>query len=197
MNLRKLNITKVRIFDSYSSLDVPIVRAASRNGLALLGGTAVQLLARKYNVKERRSRSINDLDFLTSASNKEGIQAFKFSLKSTGFEPIKMGESEYMLNYENSKEGVEVDCLISWEKNIEDWFITVNGILTVSPVYMFLTKVQRIFSGLSSKNESDVQDLNTLYDIIESRNELGLLESTISEQASEVDIDKLNEYLQE
>lgn len=197
MNLRSLHKTQVRIFDSYSSLDVPIVREASRCGCALLGGTAVQMLARKYGVKERRSRSINDLDFLTTAYNKEGIAVFKHSLKKNGFTPIKMGESDYMLNYENAAQGVEVDVLISWEPDITKNFIKVNGILTVSPCYMFVTKVQRIFSGLSTKNESDKQDINTIFDIIEKRGEIELLQDMISENCPEVEEDALNELLQE
>ena len=197
MNLRSLHKTQVRIFDSYSSLDVPIVREASRCGCALLGGTAVQMLARKYDVKERRSRSINDLDFLTTSYNKEGIAVFKHSLKKNGFTPILMGESDYMLNYQNPIQGVEVDVLISWEPNITKNFIKVNGILTVSPCYMFVTKVQRIFSGLSTKNESDRQDINTLFDIIEKRGEIELLQDMISENCPEVEEDALNELLQE
>lgn len=197
MNYRKLTHKQRRIFDSYTTLDVPIVREASRCGCALLGGTAVQMLARFYHVKERRSRSIDDLDFLTPASNREGISAFKHKLITNGFEPIKMGESDYMLNYENKEVGVEVDVLISWEPGIEEHFIKVNGILTVEPCYMFVSKLQRIFSGLSTKNELDTQDINTLYDIIESRDEIEKLQDMIADEIPEVDEDELNALLQE
>ena len=198
MNLRKLKITRVKIFDSYSSLDVPIVREASRCGLALIGGTATQLLARKYSVRERRSRSINDLDFITSGlQNKRGISIFKNSLIKWGFTPIKMDDSDFMLNYENTNDGVEVDVLISYESGLMDRFITVNGILVIDPCYAFLTKVQRITSGLSTKNETDKQDINTLYDIIEAMGRISDLEELLSNSNVDIAEEELNSLLQE
>ncbi len=198
MNLRKVRLKLVRVFDSYSSLDVPIVREASRCGLALIGGTATQLLARKYHVRERRQRSINDLDFITSGiSNKRGIEIFKKALDKWNFSPIKMGDSDFMLNYENKSDGVEVDVLISYETGLMNQFITVNGILVIDPCYAFLTKVQRISSGLSTKNVTDKQDINTLYDVIESMGRIEDLEELLSNSNLDISEEDLNKLLQE
>lgn len=188
MNLKKLRLkvddSRVKIIDSYSSLDVPIVKKASFCNLMLIGGTAVQLLARAYGVKELRKRSINDLDFLTSARNKRGIEDFKDALKSQGFVPFKMGESDYMLNYENKDVGVEVDVLISWEPDVMERAVTVKGILVQDPCWQFLQKVQRIAGGLSTKSETDTQDLYVLYDVIEKRKDIEKLEELLSEEVS-------------
>lgn len=200
MNLRVMKISdsdRVKLFDSYSSLDVPIVRAATFYSLGLLGGTATQYLARQYNVKERRQRSINDLDFLVSAQNKENIELFKNVLKREGFEPIKMGDSEYMLNYENKKEGVEVDVLISWDSSVNSHLIKVGGILVVEPCYLFVQKLQRMSSGLSNKNATDRQDINTLFDIIQARGEIEKLQDMIASEVSEISEEWLNSLLVE
>ena len=45
MNIKLLH-NKCRIFDSYSSLDVPVVKTLNRYGLVLIGGTAIQHMAR-------------------------------------------------------------------------------------------------------------------------------------------------------
>ena len=90
----------MQMFDYYSPLDVGIVRVATSCYCALIGGTAVQFLARKYGVKERRARSINDLDFITSARNPY-LGQFNDWLVKNNFKEIKAGVSEYMWNYEN------------------------------------------------------------------------------------------------
>ena len=196
MNVRKLSISDSadRLFDSYSTLDVPVVRKASLWGFALVGGTAVQLLARHYGVTERRNRSINDLDFFVSAKNTK-IGDFKSFLESEGFEEIKMGVSDYMINVENKELGVEVDVLISWDLCIEDTFVSVGGFLVVSPIEIFRTKVQRLISK-STKHDTDVQDLNTLYDVIVARNEIDKLEAVLSSEGlSEEQIDLINAWI--
>ena len=198
MNIRKLNIqhTQKPIFDSYSSLDVPVVKKASLWGFALTGGTAVQYLARFYSVRERRTRSINDLDFKVAARNNK-IEDFTAYLVEQGFEPVKMGVSEYMINLENKEVGVEVDVLIDWTPHVEDTFVKVGSILTVSPVALFLSKVQRLTTK-SAKDVTDKKDLNTLYDIIEQRGEIEKLESELSgEGFTEQLSQELNDWLQD
>lgn len=183
------------LFEEYSEVDVSMVREATRLGCALIGGTAVQMLARVYGVREHRERSKDDLDFLTSHTNEEGIKAFKYVLKKSEFVPTKMGDSEFMLNYENVKEGVEVDVLVSWEAGIEGWFLNIRGILVVNPIYLFLMKVQRLFTGLSNKDEADKKDLVALYDVIEKRGELHILEGVLSEKCPDLDEGRLNAVL--
>lgn len=200
MRERKLNITKTPftpLFDIYSSLDTSIVSQARHCGFALTGGTAVQVLARYYDVKERRARSINDLDFITAGRNAGGIRMFAYYLEKLGFVSLLDDEPEYMMLYVNSEEGVDVDCLISWEPEIEDLYLFVGPYFIINPCYIFKGKVQRLFSKFAKKQETDIQDLNTLYDIIKKRGEIELLEAMLSKADTDFDPVKLNEFLQE
>ncbi len=200
MNTRKLRIVQpnaINYFDIYSPLDIPTVKLATDCGLALNGGTATQFMARQYDVQERRARSNNDLDFATIPNN-PNLSLFKEYLVKQGFEPTKMGDGEYLINYANDKVGIEVDVMISWERDLQKNFFTKNGILLCDPCFIFTCKLQRIFSGFSSiKNSTDIQDLNTLYDIIEKRNEIEKLQDMIAEKVPDVDEDALNAMLQE
>lgn len=199
MDLRKLRLTRnsIHIIDSYSSLDIPIVRKASYYSLMLIGGTATQLLARAYGVKERRKRSINDLDFLTSAKNQGGVKAFERVIQEHGFTPASKDNFEYMLNYENKEVGCDVDVLISWEPDIMDRAIRVNGILVQDPCWQFVQKLQRITTGFGSKRTTDTQDLNTLFDVVEKRGEIDKLQRLISEEVPDIEEEFLNSLLQE
>lgn len=199
MDIRNLSIIadSTKLFDSYSKIDVPLVRKATFYSLGLIGGTAIQLLAREYGVRERRSRSINDLDFLTSADNKQNVRLFENFIKSEGFTPTKMGSSDYMLNYENSELGVEVDVLISWERDLMNHFIKVSGILVISPIWQFVMKLQRVSSKLSNKNKTDIQDLNTLFDIVQARDEIHDLERLIEKECPELEEEFINKLLVE
>lgn len=194
MNLRQLSLIKdsYQIFDSYSSLDVPVVRSATFYSLMLIGGTATQLLARAYGVRERRQRSINDLDFLTTYQNKS-ISNFNKVLEEQGF--VEDSDSEYMQNWHNSEVDVDVDILISYEPHVMDRSIKVNGILVQEPCWQFIQKLQRIVTGFSNKKDTDVQDLNTLYDIIDKRGEIEKLQNLIVQEIPDIDESLLNSYL--
>lgn len=192
---RKLNIGEpTRIFDSYSSLDVPLVRKATVCGLMLIGGTAVQLLAKAYNVRERRSRSLNDLDFMTSYENKH-VDNFVSFIKSLGFNEVVT--SEFQNSYENKEDGVDVDILFSYESDVMSHAIKVRGVLVLDPCWQFVQKVQRLIEGFSNKRESDTQDLNTLFDIIVERNEIEKLQDLISSEVPDISEEELNSFLQE
>ncbi|MCD8291150.1 MAG: hypothetical protein LUC91_06575 [Prevotella sp.] len=182
MKKRTLHIIKTdtNYFDIYSPLDIPVVKMATACHLALNGGTATQFLARQYEVKERRARSNNDLDFVTFPRNPR-LPFFREFLIKNGFGPIKMGDGEYLMNYANDKVGIEVDVMISWEKDLPDNFFKLRGLLLCDPCFIFTGKLQRLFSGFSSvKNDTDIQDLNTLYDIIEKRNSIEQLQNMSS-----------------
>ncbi len=191
-------VENVKNFDVYSPLDVYIVRQATGFGMALNGGTAIQCLARHYDVKERRQRSVNDLDFVTIAEN-PNIAKFKEDLISRGFVPGKMGDCEYLFNYENTSLNVDVDVAISWDMNIADEFIKIDRVLLCNPIYIFVSKLSRMVTPWDAKLDTDIKDLNTLYDIIEKRNELGKLEDRISRELPGEDPDeltaKLNQWL--
>ncbi|MCD8296693.1 MAG: hypothetical protein LUC88_03880 [Prevotella sp.] len=184
-------------FDIYSPLDIPVTKMATACLLALNGGTATQFMARQYGVKERHPRSNNDLDFTTIPKNPM-LPFFRDFLIEKGFEPVKMGDGEYLMNYANDKVGIEVDIMISWEKGLLGNFFMQGNILLCDPCFIFTSKLQRIFSGFSSlKKDSDIQDINTLYDIIEKRNNIEHLQDMIAEKVPDVDIDTLNDMLQE
>lgn len=196
MDIRKLCLIKdsQQIIDSYSSLDVPVVRNATFYSLMLIGGTATQLLARAYGVKERRKRSINDLDFLTTYQNKN-INKFNKVLQEQGF--IEDSDSEYMQNWHNEEAGVDVDILVSYEPDVMDRAIKVKGVLVQEPCWQFVQKLQRIVTGFSDKKKTDVQDINTLYDIIDKRGEIEKLQNLIVQEIPDIDEDVLNDLLNE
>lgn len=186
----------MQMFDYYSPLDVRIVRVATSCYCALIGGTAVQFLARKYGVKERRARSINDLDFITSARN-PNLGQFNEWLVKNNFKEIKVGVSEYMWNYENPNVGVEVDLLISYEAGLENQMFVEDPFLVWHPVYLFVSKVQRM-TTFNTRAETDKADLNTLYDILEKRKELPLLEEALSKMdLTDERIRLVNEWIKE
>ena len=185
-----------KLFDSYSPLDVQVVHRATSYGCALIGGTAVQFLARQYGVKERRSRSVNDLDFITPASNPL-TRYFNDWLVRSHFREIKAGASEYMWNYENPHAGVEVDVLISHDPLLPSQIIKVAEILVWHPVNLFVSKVQRM-TTFNTRADTDKADLNTLYDILEQRNELPLLETALSNlDLSDAEIAQVNDWIKE
>lgn len=195
---RKLNIKSSTepLFDYYSPLDLRIVRAATFCYCSLIGGTAVQFLARKYGVKERRARSINDLDFITPVNN-PCLGQFNEWLVKNNFKEIKAGVSEYMWNYENSDFGVEVDLLISHERGLANQMLLEGPFLLWHPVYLFVSKVQRMTTS-NTREETDKADLNTLYDILEKRKELPLLEEVLSKMdLSDEGIKLVNDVIQE
>jgi len=184
------------MFDYYSPLDARIVRVATSCYCALIGGTAVQFLARKYGVKERRARSINDLDFITPARNPYLVQ-FNDWLVKNNFTEIKAGVSEYMWNYENSDAGVEVDLLISHEPRLTSQIFVETPFLVWHPVYLFVSKVQRM-TTFNTRAETDKADLNTLYDILKKRKELPLLEEALSKMdLSDEEMMMANEWIKE
>ena len=47
--MRKLNIIKP-LFENYTAFDEPVVRLASNYKLYLIGGTAIDMLCRYYNI---------------------------------------------------------------------------------------------------------------------------------------------------
>lgn len=166
------------MFDYYSPLDAGIVRMATFCYCALIGGTAVQFLARKYGIRERRARSNNDLDFISPAGN-YFLDQFNERLVTSGFKEVKMGKTEYMWNYEHAELGIEVDLLISHERGLSRQMVLETPFLIWHPVYLFTSKVQRM-TLFNTRAETDAADLNTLYDVLKKRKELPLLEEALS-----------------
>lgn len=196
MNTRKLNIKKSsRMFDIYSSLDMPVVRQATFYGFALIGGTAVEHWANYYDVEKRRNRSINDLDFISHNENPH-IAHYLNWLRKNGFETSNSTERDSLIFLKHKEIEIEVDLLVTHEHNVTDYFTKLGGFLTVSPVYIFIAKVQRL-SVSSYKNETDIQDLNTLFDVLKKRNEIELLQDELGKYSLDYLETKINKWLNE
>ena len=163
MNLRLLN-NKCRIFDSYSSLDVPVVKNLNRFGAVLIGGTAIQHMAHYYGVKERRKRSIDDLDFIMLQSNPNRDLVNRFLLNH-GFKSSMDKNDGWSMHYHSDTDGVDVDILISVSSDIVSSAKKVGSILCIDPVEQYLQKVERVTIS-DVKRKSDIADIYTLYDII-------------------------------
>lgn len=73
--MRKLKIIKP-LFENYTTVDEPIVRLVSNYQLYLIGGTAIDMLCRHYGISNNRSRSNNDIDFLSFAVNLPRTQEY-------------------------------------------------------------------------------------------------------------------------
>lgn len=160
----KKNIETGKVFDIYSPVDVQVVRNVNSFGAALIGGSAVQTLARSYGIVPRRKRSYNDLDFIIGDRDQvEDIDAY---LRSAGF--VMTGEFEFTdptLHYYNEEYDVEVDLFNSYYTNPDD-FIARDGMLFWSPVWLYASKVQRVGTPGAVEKESDLMDLMTLDEII-------------------------------
>lgn len=157
-----------KIFDIYSPIDIHVVRNVNSLGAALIGGSAVQTLARSFGIMPRRKRSYNDLDFIIGDTGKAA--ELDACLKSAGF--IMTGEfelSDPTVHYYNEEYDVEVDLFNSFYVHPDD-FVERNGLLFWSPVWLYASKIQRIAIPGSVEKKTDFMDLMTLDEIISLEN---------------------------
>ncbi|MCM1177381.1 MAG: hypothetical protein NC115_06970 [Bacteroidales bacterium] len=162
MNTEYIELSKV--FDIYSPIDIEVVRKINSLGAALIGGSAVQTLARSYGIMPRRKRSYNDLDFIIGEP--DNVVAIDAYLKSAGF--VMTGEFEFTdptLHYYNEEYDVEADLFNSFYVSSED-FVERNGLLFWNPVWLYASKIQRVAMPGSVEKETDLMDLMTLDEII-------------------------------
>ena len=126
------------LFQQYTPYDTEIVKTATRCGLYLIGGTAIDLLCRYYSIPFWRNRSDNDLDFWTSFANKERDRFVKQvgSKFGIGVED----SSEYMVSLELEKVKIETDILIDYDCANTKFASFINGICVMSPIYLFSSK---------------------------------------------------------
>lgn len=183
--MRKLNAIKP-LFESYTSIDETIVRSASNHKLYLIGGTAIDMLCRHYNISNNRNRSNNDIDFLSFATNYTRTKEYVGKLIDL-YNFKKDIDSEYMITMKNDNLGVDVDILIDYDNNNLQYGMIVNDVLVMSPAYMVYTKLDRY---LNSSNEErrriDIADVETLLKIMDKigEAEFSSLESIISKSLS-------------
>ena len=73
---------KQAIFEQYTVFDIDIAKIASKYGLYLIGGTAIDLWCNYHNISSWRSRSNNDLDFWSYADNYDELNKFSQKMKT-------------------------------------------------------------------------------------------------------------------
>ena len=167
------------LFQQYTPYDTEIVKTATRCGLYLIGGTAIDLLCRYYSIPFWRNRSDNDLDFWTSFANKERDRFVKQvgSKFGIGVED----SSEYMVSLELEKVKIETDILIDYDCANTKFASFINGICVMSPIYLFSSKFDRYINTANiQRKKTDFYDLRTLLSIIEKTNGFDELESNLS-----------------
>lgn len=192
--MRKLKIIKP-LFENYTTIDETIVRLASNHRLYLIGGTAIDMLCRNYGVSNNRSRSNNDIDFLSFATNLPQTQEYvKKLMYQYGF--TKDIDSKYMITAVNNAVGVDVDILIDYDSNSPEYGMTVNGILVMSPCYMVYSKLDRYLNSINEERRKiDIADIETLLKIMDKigESEFDKLETMIAKNLNGSDmIDVLN-----
>lgn len=167
------------LFQQYTPYDTEIVKTATRYGLYLIGGTAIDLLCRYYSVPFWRNRSDNDLDFWTSFANKERD---RFVKQVGGKFGIGIEDSsDYMVSLELEKVKIETDVLIDYDCANTKFASSINGICVMSPIYLFSSKFDRYINTANiQRKETDFYDLRTLLSVIEKTNGFDELESHLS-----------------
>ena len=103
------------LFQQYTPYDTKIVKTATRYGLYLIGGTAIDLLCRYYSIPFWRSRSNNDLDFWTTYDNNHKDRFIRHIKRTLGF--VVKEDSDYMLSLESSTIHTDTDILIDYDRN--------------------------------------------------------------------------------
>ena len=154
----------VPLFQQYTPYDTEIVKTATRYGLYLIGGTAIDLLCRYYSVPFWRNRSDNDLDFWTSFANKERDRFVN-----------------YMVSLELEGGKIETDILIDYDSSNIKFASSISEVCVMSPIYLFSSKFDRYINTANiQRKETDFYDLRTLLSIIEKTNGFDELESHLS-----------------
>lgn len=139
MNLKRIQCSR------YSDLDDLVIAEASKLGLPLIGGTALEIWASELNIKGVRKRSDNDLDFVTDRT------ALEYLLADWCRENIDLDK-------------VRIDIFKEEPKNLPKKLIrNVHGVLVMDPIYLIWHKVQRA----TKKDIQDIKWLLTFVDIDE------------------------------
>ena len=147
------------LFQQYTSYDTKIVKTATRYGLYLIGGTAIDLLCRYYSVPFWRSRSDNDLDFWAAYDNSHKDKFVRHIRRTLEF--VVKEDSDYMLFLESPT--IHADILIDYDHNNCKFGYTVNDIKVMSPIYLFASKFDRYVNCNNARRKTtDFKDLQTL-----------------------------------
>lgn len=168
------------VFEQYTVFDIDIAKIASKYGLYLIGGTAIDLLCNYYSVPFWRSRSNNDFDYWTSFDNQQNTSKFIEHIRDSFKFDIEE-DSDYMIALESSSIKADVDILIDHDCNNKQFTHSIGGINVMSPIYLFSSKFDRYINCSNiQRKEIDFKDLRTLLSIIEKINGLDELECHLS-----------------
>lgn len=187
---------KQAIFEQYTVFDIDIAKIASKYGLYLIGGTAIDLLCNYHSVPFWRSRSNNDFDFWTSFDNQKGRSEFMKHIRNS-FRFNIIEDSDYMVTLKSSYIKVDVDILIDRDCNNKQFTHSVDGINVMSLIYLFSSKFDRYVNCTDSqRKEIDFKDLRTLLSIVEKTNGLDELEFHLCNQhCDQIAEDMLNSMI--
>lgn len=167
------------LFQQYTPYDTEIVKTATRYGLYLIGGTAIDLLCRYYSIPFGRNRSDNDLDFWTAYDNSHKDKFIRNIKHTLGF--VVKEDSDYMLSLESSNIHTDTDILIDYEYNNNRFGCIINDIKVMSPIYLFASKFDRYVNCSNvQRKTTDFKDLQTLLLLIERTNGFDELENHLS-----------------
>ena len=156
------------LFQQYTPYDTKIVKTATRYGLYLIGGTAIDLLCRYYSVPFWRSRSNNDLDFWTAYDNSHKDRFVRHIKRTLGF--VVKEDSGYMLSLESSSIHTDTDILIDYDRKNRKFGYAVNDIKVMSTLLLLIERTNgfdELENHLSALNY-DQRAENLLNDIIAS-----------------------------
>lgn len=155
----------MELFEKYTEKDEFIVKELSKLKLFLIGGTAIDFWCRKLHLKSWRSRSNNDIDFYTPATNKYGIKSAIVFLRQNEFDDI--AQDAFIIHAQNVDKTIEVDILIDNETLPPYLFKKDSGISVMSPIFLFASKFDRFINTYDSqRRKTDRMDLLQLMDII-------------------------------
>lgn len=167
------------LFRQYTPYDIDIVKTATKYGLYLIGGTAIDLLCRYYSIPFWRNRSDNDLDFWTAYNNGHKDKFIRH-IKST-LDFVAKENSDYMQSLESFTIHTDTDILIDYDLNNCKFCYTINNIKVMSPIYLFASKFDRYLNCNNvHRKTTDFKDLQTLLLLIERTNGFDELENHLS-----------------
>lgn len=141
------------LFSLYSSKDREICKRASKAGLYLIGGTALELWCKELGVNFWRQRSDNDIDLYTP----QGISLEKLLPIAEFGVWLKKGALEEL-----------VDNFVQDVTKDKPWmYQTVRGYNVMHPVWLFRSKFGRYIKTSGDRKLKDEKDLLTLLSLIE------------------------------
>jgi hypothetical protein len=176
----------------YTKLDDTILKHASKHGMFLIGGTAIDVCCKKLGIRNWRQRSKNDFDFVCGHDSEELIK-FINKLISIGFE-INVSD-DYMVILEHPKHDISVDVLIDYGFREEDEY-KIGDTLVANPIYLFTSKFSRYITK-SPNPERDFNDLVQILQIIDGFNLFDEFESEIYKSSyGESELEEINKMIE-